>query len=61
MNRVLTLFHKINKGHNMKKTIILSVLSTLALIGCKSEDTKVKNVTNALADDITQTKRELAQ
>ncbi|HAS6860979.1 TPA: DUF3103 family protein [Vibrio parahaemolyticus] len=61
MNRVLTLFHKINKGHTMKKTIILSVLSTLALIGCQSEDTKVTNVSNARADDITQTKRELAQ
>lgn len=45
----------------MKKTIILSVLSTLALIGCQSEDTKVTNVSNARADDITQTKRELAQ
>ncbi|HHF3114087.1 TPA: DUF3103 domain-containing protein [Vibrio diabolicus] len=45
----------------MKKTIILSVLSTLALIGCQSEETQVNSVSNAKAEDITKTKRALAQ
>lgn len=44
----------------MKKTIILSALSTLVLMGCQSEDSNVKDTTNARANDITQTKRELA-
>ncbi len=44
----------------MKKTIILSALSTLVLMGCQSEDSKVTDTSNARANDITQTKRELA-
>ncbi|EPG0530833.1 TPA: DUF3103 domain-containing protein [Vibrio harveyi] len=45
----------------MKKTIILSALSTLALMGCQSEEAKVNNISNAKAEDITNTKRALAQ
>ncbi|MEH0758498.1 DUF3103 domain-containing protein [Vibrio sp. 16] len=44
----------------MKKTIILSALSTLALVGCQSDEAKVTDTANARANDITQTKRELA-
>lgn len=44
----------------MKKTIILSALSTLVLMGCQSDDSKVTDTSNARANDITQTKRELA-
>ncbi|MEF1302345.1 DUF3103 family protein, partial [Vibrio owensii] len=45
----------------MKKTIILSALSTLALMGCQSEEAKVTDISNAKAEDITNTKRALAQ
>lgn len=44
----------------MKKTMILSVLSTLALVGCQSEEAKVTDISNAKAEDITNTKRALA-
>lgn len=45
----------------MKKTIILSALSTLALMGCQSEEAKVTDISNSKAEDITNTKRALAQ
>lgn len=45
----------------MKKTIILSALSTLALMGCQSEEAKVTDISNVKAEDITNTKRALAQ
>lgn len=44
----------------MKKTMILSVLSTLALAGCQSEEAKVTDISNAKAEDISNTKRTLA-
>lgn len=45
----------------MKKTIILSALSTLALMGCQSEEAKVTDISNSKAEDITNTKRALTQ
>ncbi len=45
----------------MKKKIILSALCTLALVGCQSEETKVTNISNEKAEDIVNTKRELAK
>ncbi|MDF2154996.1 DUF3103 domain-containing protein [Vibrio sp. CAU 1672] len=45
----------------MRKTIILSILSTLVMVGCQSEDTQTTTISNAKAQDISNTKRALAQ
>jgi hypothetical protein len=44
----------------MKKTIILSVLSTLAIVGCQSDENQVTSISNDKAQDISNTKRALA-
>ncbi|HAS8245668.1 TPA: DUF3103 family protein [Vibrio vulnificus] len=63
MNGAIALFvtNQIIEGHQMKKKIILSALCTLALVGCQSEETKVTNISNEKAEDIVNTKRELAK
>lgn len=45
----------------MKKTTILFALSTLVLMGCQSEEAQVNNTSNQRAENITNTKRALAQ
>lgn len=45
----------------MRKTLILSVLSMLAIVGCQSDEQKVTSISNANAKNISKMKRELAQ
>lgn len=45
----------------MRKTLILSVLSMLAIVGCQSDEQQVTSISNANAKDISKMKRELAQ
>lgn len=45
----------------MRKTLILSVLSMLAIVGCQSDEQKVTSISNANAKNISKVKRELAQ